>query len=126
MDKNDLFITGLVIFLFIMTGYFLFTNPRNQCHSDNEKFVTTGIVENVEWYGGTIEIFFDDNRSLGLSGSPNAKYDLLEMDELLIPGFNYTFYYHRECVMGDGNTEWWYEGNVIDKIKVNGKPFNKD
>jgi len=114
MKRNLIVIFGLTITVLFLSGC-----QRHNCESNNEKFTKTGIVKYTEWYGGTIGIFFDDGSQLGLSDSPNAEYTLLQMDELLISGVNYTFYYHKECVMSDGNTEWWYEGQVIDRIKVN-------
>ena len=110
------FIFGSLSIVTIILG---FTSSNNNCQSDNEKYTKTGIVDYAEWYGGTIGIYFKDGSQVYFSGSPNAKYDLLEMENLLANGVNYTFYYHRDCVMSDGNTVYWYEGNVIDKIKVN-------
>ena len=107
-------IVGLTITVLLFSGCI-----GNDCKSNNEKFNRTGILEYSEWYGGTIGIFFKDGSQLGLSGSPNAEYTLLQMEELLISGVNYTFYYHKECVMSDGNEPSWYEGNVIDRIIVN-------
>lgn len=115
MMKKQILVIGLVLMLNgLLSGCI-----EHDCVSDGERRTKSGIVDNVEWYGGTTGIYFKDGSQLSLSGSPNAKYDLLEVVDLLASGVNYTFYYHRECVMSDGNEISWYEGNVIDEIKVN-------
>lgn len=91
----------------------------NDCSSDGAEFTKTGIVVDVMFLGDCNMITFNDSSVLYLHGSPNEKYDLYEIKSLLSKGTNYSFSYHHECVMSDGNEIYYHEGNVIDRIKVN-------
>jgi len=117
-QKVALITAILLSFIIFSTLTFTRFNTGN-CESNNEYHTKTGIVEYTEWYGGTIGVYFVNGDALSLSGSPNAKYNLEEMINLIAPNVNYTFYFHKDCVQSDGNTIHYYEGNVIDKIKVN-------
>lgn len=105
-------VLGIVVILGVGNQF------NNDCISDDKSFVVSGIVTDVEYLGDCNMINFVDGRVLYLHGSPNEKYHLEDLDNLLIVGFNYTFYYHHECVMSDGNEVWYHQGNVIDKIMV--------
>jgi len=115
-----------VIFMVALTAalaalvffYVTYSIHSSDCVSDDEHFVKSGIVSKVEFLGDCNLIDFEDGSFLYLHGSPNEKYDLYEIKNLLAFGVNYTFYYHHECVMSDGNEVYYHEGNVIDKIKV--------
>jgi hypothetical protein len=76
------------------------------------------MVISTSYIGDCIEIDFNNGRCLYLHNSPDAEYDGWEMIHLLSIGSNYSFNYHHACVQSDGNTVTWFEGNVIDEIKV--------
>ena len=109
-----IFIAGLFITLILGLP-----NQNNNCQSNNEKFIKTGIVSNVEWLGGSILIDFEDDSYLYIHGSPDNKYSIDDLDNILVVGANYSFNCHYDCVMSDGNEPYWFEGVVIDKLIVN-------
>jgi len=108
-------LTIIVISIYI----FWDVNLNNNCSSDNEKFTITGTVKEINHYGGTVSIDFEDGRGLGIQGSPENFISIDDIYNILAVGVNYTFYCHYECVMSDGNEPSWFEGTVCDKIVVN-------
>ena len=117
--KLIMLIIGITIAVFLTIFIVGLPNQNNNCQSDGKSFQVSGIVSDVTFLGDCNLIDFEDGSFLYLHGSPNEKYDLYEIDNLLAAGVNYTFIYHHECVMSDGNEIWYHEGNVIDKIFVN-------
>ena len=124
-EKNDLLFSPL---FYVLTGIcivclialqFYYPFHINDCSSDGEHFVKTGVVRSVEFCGSFNLIEFEGGGELYLHGSPNEAYDLYVIDGLLAVGVSYTFSYHHECVMSDGDDIVYFEGNIIDNIKVN-------
>ena len=107
-----------IIVLFGMLLVSLVFLQEDGCVCDNKSFTISGVVVSTSYIGDCIRIDFDDGRCLFLHGSPDAQYDGWEMIHLLYVGGNYSFSYHHACVMSDGNTPTWFEGNVIDEIRV--------
>lgn len=106
-----------IVALILLILYIVTDQPFLECSSDGKSFVKTGLVSEVTFFGDCNMIKFDDGSVLYLHGSPNEAYDLYDIEGLLVVGVNYTFSYHHECVMSDGNEVSYHEGNVIDKIK---------
>jgi hypothetical protein len=120
-----MFLVGIVIIIIMVSFNLTPLSMNKNCVSDDKHFTKTGIVTDVLFLGDCNMITFNDSSVLYLHGSPNEKYDLYEIDNLLAVGVNYTFSYHHECVMSDGNEIWYHQGNVIDKIVVNNKELKK-
>jgi len=116
--KLIMLMIGIFVAVLLICLIIGFPNQNNNCESDGKSFTTSGVVSKVTFLGDCNLIDFEDGSFLYLHGSPNEKYDLYEIDTLLAVGVNYTFNYHHECVMSDGNEVWYHEGNVIDRIKV--------
>lgn len=111
------FIFAIVVLIAIIYIAFNIV-PQSQCETDGESEVVTGIVSSVTFLGDSNMIDFEDGRRLYLHGSPNARFRLYDIKGLLAIGVNYSFYFHHACVMSDGNTIHYHDGNIIDKIKV--------
>jgi hypothetical protein len=106
-------------FMVVAINFYPFHINDGPCKTNNEKHITSGMVATTSYIGDCIKISFDDNRFLYLHNSGEAKYDGWEMIHLLVIGSNYSFSYHNGCVESDSNTPFWFEGNIIDEIRVN-------
>jgi len=112
-------LVSVILILFVIIVVSLNIIPMAQCETDGKSEVVTGVVSSVTFLGDSNMIDFEDGRRLYLHGSPNARFKLYDIKGLLAVGVNYSFYFHHACVMSDGNTIHYHDGNVIDKIKVN-------
>jgi len=109
---------SIILILFVIVYVAFNIVPMAQCETDGKSEIVTGIVSDVSFLGDSNMIDFEDGRRLYLHGSPDARFKLYDIKGLLAIGVNYSFYFHHACVMSDGNTISYHDGNVIDKIKV--------
>ena len=118
MTMKIVIVLGLTVTVLFLSGCI---GTDCDCDTDGKSFTKIGIVSSIEFYGDSDIIEFEDGSHLRLHGSPNAEYSLLTMENLIVVGQNYTFFYHHECVWDDGNNPTCHEGNVIDRIDINEK-----
>ena len=81
-----------------------------------DEHIICGHVEDVYIDGAIyfVDITFDDGRSIVFHNSPNS-YDL-DVFWDFETGYCYTFRYHEESVMQDGNTVSYIDAWVLDSI----------
>ena len=114
-ERGYIYAVGILFVISLIGWCMFFWSCIDVNITKNKTLVICGNIT-IDYCDGAVCIIkFDDSRYISFHGSPNARYDTLDF-ELLEQGAMYTFVYHREEVMGDGNTEFWFMGNVIDNI----------